>query len=272
MTTATTPSAHRAGPDPQVGAGTAWVRTARAEWGRLWSVRSTWWFSLATAAAGLGIGLILGIDTADDPPGGDIPVDGAWTGGQFAGLFILFGLLATAVVTTTGDHTTGGIVPSLQWTPRRGVLLTARTVVVTATLTLYGLLLATLASVVVWRFVPSFGLPLDGAVSVAGSLSTVFVTGLLLAVGLGLLTRSAAGGLVSVIALVLVIPLLFGNMPVELAQQVAAHVPGSGVIFLVFGEGPEGMTEARARTIVAAWAAVAMVLGGLRLLRTDAGR
>lgn len=255
----------------QVGLGTALTRTCRAEWSRLWSVRSTWWFALATAAAGLGIGLILGLDASD---GADMeaPVSGAWTGGQFAGLFILFGLLATAVVTTTGDHTTGGIVPSLQWTPRRGVLLTARTLVVTLTTTLLGLVVAALAGVVVWFVVPRFGLPVDGAVTVLGGLSFVFAVPVLMAVGLGLLTRSTAGGLVSVLALVIVIPLLFGNMPVELAQRIAEYVPGSSVIFLVFGEGPEGMTEAKARTIVAAWAVGAMLLGGLRLLRTDADR
>ena len=75
-------------------------------------------------------------------------------------MFILFGILATAVVTTTGDHATGGIVPSLQWTPRRGILLTARTLVVVGTTSLYALLLVTLTSILVYTVVPSFGLTL----------------------------------------------------------------------------------------------------------------
>jgi ABC-2 type transport system permease protein len=256
---------------PSVGVPQAFLRTCRAEWSRLWSVRSTWWFVLATAVAGLGIGLILGLDAADSP-GMDVPTEGAWTGGRFAGMFILFGLLATAVVSTTGDHTTAGIVPSLQWTPRRGILLSARTVVVTATTTLYGLLLVALAGILVWWLVPRFGLPGDGAGAVLGDLAYAFATGALMSVGLGLLTRSTAGGLVSVIALVIVIPILFGNLPFEAAQRIAEYVPGTSVISLVVGEGPEGMAPDRARLTLALWAAGSMLLGGLRLLRSDADR
>lgn len=256
---------------PTVGVAQAFSHTCRAEWSRLWSVRSTWWFALATAVAGLGIGLILGLDAADSPEM-DVPTEGAWTGGRFAGMFVLFGLLATAVVSTTGDHTTGGIVPSLQWTPRRGILLAARTTVVAGTMTLYGLVLVALTGLLVWWLVPRFGLPGDGASAVAADVAYVFAAGSLLAVGLGLLTRSTAGGLVAVLALVIVVPLLFGNLPFELAQRVAEYVPGSSVILLVVGEGPDGMTEARARGILAAWAAGAMALGGLRLLRFDADR
>jgi hypothetical protein len=270
MSTVTTPARAGAAAElPSVGVVQAFRRTCRAEWSRLWSVRSTWWFALATAVAGLGIGLILALDAADSTEM-EVPSEGAWAGGRFAGMFVLFGLLATAVVTTTGDHTTGGIVPSLQWTPRRGILLAARTTVVTATTTLYGLFVVTLASTIVWWIVPRFGLPADGAATVLGSVAYVFATMTLMSVGLGLLTRSTAGGLVSVISLVIVVPLLLGNMPFEVAQRIAEAVPGSSVILLVAGEGPEGLTEARARLILAAWAAGAMVLGGLRLLRADA--
>ena len=249
----------------------AFARTCRAEWSRLWSVRSTWWFVLATAVAGLGIGAILASDASSNP-GMEVPPAGAWTGGQFAGMFILFGLLATSVVTTTGDHVTGGIVPSLQWTPRRLILLTARTGVVVGTATAYGLLLVTLASLVVWRFVPSFGLPADGGASTLGGMAFVFATGSLLSVGLGLVTRSTAGGLVGVIALVLVLPLLLGNLPFEAAQQLAEVMPGTSVMHLIFEEGPEGMTTTSARVTLATWSTVAMVLGGWRLLSRDADR
>ena len=74
-------------------------------------------------------------------------------------MFALFGILAMSVVTSTADHGTGGIVPTLQWTPRRGVLLAARAGVIVATTTLLGVLLVAAASVVVWAFLPELGLP-----------------------------------------------------------------------------------------------------------------
>ncbi len=58
-------------------------------------------------------------------------------------MFALFGIVAMAVVTSTADYGTGGIVATLQWTPRRVVLLTARTGVILATTTVLGLGLVT---------------------------------------------------------------------------------------------------------------------------------
>ena len=82
----------------------------------------------------------------------------------------------------------------------------------------------------------------------------------------------AAGALVTVIALILVLPLVLGNLPQEWAQDVAALLPGSSVIFLISGEGlSDGMTVASARTTMAAWAVAAIAAGGWRL-RTDASR
>ncbi|WP_377642122.1 hypothetical protein [Oryzobacter terrae] len=254
-----------------VGVPQAFLRTCRAEWSRLWTVRSTWWFALATAVAGIGIGLLLGLDAADSPDM-EVPAEGAFAGGRFAGMFVLFGLLATAVVATTGDHATGGIVPSLQWTPRRGILLSARTAVVTATFTLYGLLVVTAASLLVRVLVPGFGLPADGTLAVLGDVGFGYVTCVLMAVGLGLFLRSTPGGLVTVIALVIVVPLVFGNLPFELAQRIAEYVPGTSVITLIVNEGNEVLSDGKARLVLAAWAVGSMLLGSARLLRSDAGQ
>ena len=249
----------------------AFLHTCRAEWSRLWSVRSTWWFALATAAAGLGIGLLLGLDAAGKP-GTNLPAEGAFAGGRFAGMFVLFGLLAMAVVTTTGDHATGGIVPTLQWTPRRGVLLASRTTVITATVALYGMLVVTAASLLVRVIVPTFGLPADGTFAVLGDVAYGYLTCVLMSVGLGLLLRSTPGGLVTVIALVIVIPLIFGNLPFEPAQRIAEYAPGTSVITLIVNEGNEVVSDDRARLTLAVWALGSMLLGSARLLRSDAGQ
>lgn len=251
---------------------TVLARSARAEWARIWTVRSSWILAVVTAFAVVGLGTVIGIDTSDDPSGP--PQDAsAWDGGQLTGMFALFGILAMSVVTSAADHGTGAIVPTLQWTPRRGVLLAARAGVVVATATLLGVLLVAAASVVIWAFLPDLGLPVGDGAEILGGLALVYVCGALLAVGLGLVLRSTAGGLVTVIALVLVLPPLLAQLPYDWAVTLAALMPGSSALFLIFGEGPsDDMTTTSARITLAAWGATALVAGGWRLIRTDANR
>jgi ABC-2 type transport system permease protein len=188
-------------------------------------------------------------------------------------MFALFGVLAMSVITSTADYGTGGIVPTLQWTPRRGLLLAARTAVIVVTTTVLGVVLVAAASLVVWLFLPDLGLPVDSGAALLGGIGYVYAAGALLSLGLGLALRSTAGGLVTVIALVLVLPPLLGNLPYEWAVDLSALMPGSNAIYLIFGEGPsDDMTAASSRVILAAWALSAMVAGGWRLLRTDANR
>jgi hypothetical protein len=251
---------------------TVLTHAGRAEWARIWSVRSSWILALVTTAAVVGIGTVIGSDVANDPSAAPADAD-AWDGGRPTAMFALFGVLALSVVTTTADHGTGGIVPTLQWTPRRGLLLAARSGVIVVTTTLLGVALVAVASAVVWAFLPALGLPAATGVRFLGGLAFVYATTALLAVGLGLALRSTAGGLVTVIALVLVLPPLLGNLPYAWAVELSAAMPGSNAIFLIFGEGPsDAMTVVSSRLTLSAWALSALLAGGWRLLRTDANR
>jgi ABC-2 type transport system permease protein len=248
------------------------ARTGRAEWTRIWTVRSSWIFAFALAVVVVGFGAVIGNDAAGDPSG-VTPGSTAWDGIRFTGMFALFGLVAMAAVVTTADHATGGIVPTLQWTPRRGLLLTARTAVVAATTTLIGLLSMAAGAVVVWTFVPHLGLPPGDGLALAGEMGVVLLCGTLLGVGLGLATRSTSASLVLAIALLLVGPLLLAQLPYQWTLTTATHLPGSGALFLIFGEGPsDDMTTTSARLTMVAWSLAALVAGGWRLLATDADR
>jgi hypothetical protein len=248
------------------------ARTGRAEWSRIWSVRSSWVIALVTAAAVLGLGGIVGLDAAGDPSGP--PADAtAWDGARPSAMFALFGMLTMAAVASTADHVTGAIVPTLQWTPRRGVLLAARATVVVAAVTLLGVLLVAGASVAVWALVPAIGLPASEGLDTLGGLAVVYACCALLAVGLGLALRSTAGALVTVFALVLVLPPLMANLPFAWAVDVSALLPGSNALFLIFGEGPrDDMTVTTSRLVLSAWGALALLAGGWRLVRADANR
>ncbi|GGO68633.1 hypothetical protein [Nocardioides deserti] len=246
--------------------------TAAAEWSRIWTVRSSWLLAGVTALVVLSISILVGLEAADDPAG--VPADAsAWDGGRPTAMFALFGVLALAVVASTADHGTGGIVPTLQWTPRRHLLLVARVGVIALTTSALGVLLVAGAGSVVWSLVPEIGLPARQGAEVLGGVAIVLAAGAVMAVGLGLLLRSTAGGLVSVSALVLVLPMLLAQLPYGWSQELATVMPGSGALFLVFGEGPsDDMTTTSARLTLAVWALGALLTGGARLLRGDADR
>jgi ABC-2 type transport system permease protein len=244
----------------------AFLRAVRAESTRIWSVRSSWILAAITAAAVLLFGAMVGqSDPSDVTPGST-----AWDGGQLGGMFALFGILALSVVVATADFGTGGIVPTLQWTPRRGVLFAARCATVVGTTTLLGCAFVAGASVVVQASL-NLGLPLGEGLEVIGGVAFLFAAGALMSVGLGLLLRSTAGALVLVIALILVLPMLLAQLGYDWSTTVATHLPGSGALFLIFGEGPsENMTTTSARLTLAAWAIGTTLLGAWRLIRTDA--
>lgn len=248
------------------------AHTGRAEWSRIWTVRSHWIMALLTATAVLGLGLVIGIDGANDPSA--VPPDAsAWLGARPAVMFALFGVLALAVVTSAADHGTGGIVPTLQWTPRRGVLLASRVTVIVATVAMLGLLLVATASLILHSLVPQTSLSWDEGTEYLGGVAFVLACGALLAVGLGMGLRSTAGALVTVIALVLVLPPLLANLPYTWAVDLSAMLPGSNIIFLIFGEGPkDDMTVSSSRLILAGWALASVAAASWRLLGSDADR
>jgi ABC-2 type transport system permease protein len=127
--------------------------------------------------------------------------------------------------------------------------------------------------VVIAVLVPQVGLPIGEGAEILGGIALVLATGSALAVGIGLLLRSTAGAMVTVIALVLVLPPLLAQLPFTWATDLSALMPGSNALFLIFGEGPgDDMTVTSARLTLTAWAVVALVAGGTRLLRADANR
>jgi ABC-2 type transport system permease protein len=243
-------------------------RAARAEWTRLWTVRSTWLFAIVTAVGVVGISLLVGSDSRG--AGQTQPGETVWTAAQTLGMITLSLLLSMAAVSTTADYGTGGIVATLQWTPRRGPLLVARSIVIVATVTILGLMLALLGAVLINRLAPVLAMPWDEGAETLAALGYVYALGVLLAVGVGLLLRSTAGAIVTTLALMLILPLLLGNLPYEWTQDLAVLLPGSGAVKLIIGDGLPGLTDTDARVTLAAWGLAALAAGGWRLMRADA--
>src|SRR4051794_3696063 len=102
---------------------TVMARASRAEWSRIWRVRSSWAFAGLIGLAVVGLGIVAGIDVAHHPSDLGPQDNTAWDVARFTAMFALFGTVAWSVVAATADHAMGAFVPTLQWTPRRGVLL-----------------------------------------------------------------------------------------------------------------------------------------------------
>ena len=261
MTTLTTSRPH-----PAVSLARVLARTCRAEWTRLWTVRSTWLFLAAGAVVMIGIAAAAGAGSASDPTASG---DSAWVAAEFTTLPGQFAFLVLALTLVTSDYATAGIVPTLQWTTRRTVLLSARAVVAVAVATTAAVLLA-LAAVLTALLASrsTLELPADGA-GVLGAVALVVSAGSALAVGLGFLLRSTAGVLVTVFLVMLVLPVMLPNLPLEWGDDVAQRLPGTGAVHLLVGE-VDGMNTASSVTVLLVWAGAALLLGWLRLVRTDA--
>jgi ABC-2 type transport system permease protein len=263
----TAPAYVAAGPRPP---STAQVlaRTCAAEWSRLWTVKATWWFLVAAAVTMIGIGAALGLEVADDPATEGKPP--AWLAGSIAAMPAQFAFLALALLAVTADYATGGIIPTLQWTPRRGVLLAARTVVPVAVVTALGVLLAVASSLAAWAASGRLELPRDEGLTILGWVAVVLAAGATMTVGLGFLFRSTAGGLVSVFLLMLVLPLLLPIFGLDWLNSFAVLLPGSGAILLLVDESVTDMSTNEAVTVLVGWAVLALLLGAVRLIRADA--
>ncbi|GAA5109639.1 ABC transporter permease [Alloalcanivorax gelatiniphagus] len=255
-----------------VGPARVLARTCRAEWTRLWTVKGTWWFTAAATVAMVGLGLIAGNDAAGDvvPPVGEP----AWIAPSIAALPTQLALLALALGAVTADYATAGIVPTLQWTPRRTTLFAARVLVVVGTATVLGMLLALASGAAAFSMAPDIlVLPFDEGVEVVGTTGIVFAAGAGLAAGLGFVLRSTAGALVSVFLLVLLLPLVLPQFRYDWMVDLASVLPGTGAIFLLTGESiADDMTRTSATTVMVCWALGSLALGWTRLVRDDANR
>ncbi|MGY1718630.1 hypothetical protein ACI8AG_06265 [Blastococcus sp. SYSU DS0552] len=251
----------------QPGSATVLARAAGAEWLRLRTVRATWWCLLAAAVATIGIGTMAAVDEAEMANASGTTA-AATIAGEYGTLVGQFALLVLVLLAVTSEYGSGAIGPTLQWTPRRGVLLTARVVVPVAVVTVVGVLLALVSDLLAKLVAPGLVLSSGELTGSLGRVAAVLVAGGVLTAGVGFLLRSTAGALATVFLLQLVLPFLlpaFGTW----AAEVGEWLPGTGAVWTLLGE-PD-LTATHAGALLGGWALAALAAGGWSLLRRDAG-
>jgi ABC-2 type transport system permease protein len=251
-------------------------RAVRSEWIKLVSLRSSWITFAAAVVAIVGLGALISYVTnnhwAHMPPQEQAhfdPVARSLGGVDLAQLAV--GVLGVLVV--TGEYATGMIRSSLMAVPRRLPVLGAKLVVFavsTFALTLPSAFLAFLAGQrLLGTHGTTLGAPhvLRSVIGVALYLTVVAA----LAVGLGFLLRNTAGGIATLVGLLLVLPGIAHLLPDTWQTHVLPYLPsnaGAGVFAVQPEPGMLGTWSGFA--VFCAWAVAALVGGAVVLRRRDA--
>jgi ABC-2 type transport system permease protein len=252
-----------------------------AEWTKLRTLTSTCGLLLAAAALTAAVSAAAAAATRC-PSGGcaDDPAKISLTG-IYLGQAVIAVLAVTAV---SGEYATGMIRLTLTATPRRLTVLTARAAVV-AGLTLAAGAIAVLGSLLAGRLIlPGHGIspgrgypaisPGDGAVLRAAFGSVLYLALIaLLSLGIATALREAAVAIGAVLGLLYLVPIIafaVGNANLSrLLQQIGPMTAGLA-IQATTGLGTLPIGPWAGLGVLAAWAAGALLLGGLLLRVRDA--
>ncbi|WP_283136344.1 ABC transporter permease [Rhizohabitans arisaemae] len=252
-----------------------------AEWLKLRTLRSTF-VVLAVVAAILAAGLLLawymtgvwdGLTAEQRARSGMSPPAYlvSWVGSLALGVL--------GVLTITSEYASGMIRASVAAVPARGRLIAAKAAVAAAVALAAGLvaLFAAhhLSEVIVG------GRPIPGLVTQGSQVLPLLATGLsmavfaLLGLGLGVLTRSAAGSIAIVVALWHPLPIIVANLPEPWSEwlgslMIAAlpgQIAGTGNENSIFGD---RLPPPIALVALLAYAAVPLALAAFTITRRDA--
>jgi ABC-2 type transport system permease protein len=247
-------------------------QTMRAEWTKLVSLRSTRWTLLITAA---GTFLVTFLATH-----GALHHNAQWyqgfdpTNQSLAGLAI--GSLALGVLgilAISGEYGTGTIRSSLGAMPRRGVLLTAKVLVVGLATLVIGEALSFISffegqAVLRGGGAPTASLGQPGvlrAVALSGVFLALFA---LLGLGIGTVIRHTAGAIAVFAGVTFLVPILFNSISHGIARFAPELIFANSIASVV--RQPNSVSVTIGVMLMVAYCAIALGLGVVLLNRRDA--
>jgi len=252
-------------------------QVAEMEWLKLRSVRSTAWIMGVFAAGLIGLAILVLTHThwatmsAADRASFD-PTEQSYAGlaiGQLA-----FGVLGALVITS--EFSSGMIRATLAAVPRRGLLMAAKAAVLGAVTLTAGEVLAFVSwgvgEAVLRSPAPHATLSQPGvlrAVLMAGAYPALIA---LIALGLGAIIRHTAGAISAVVGILFVLPLILLPLGSSIQNSVGQFMP------MLIAENSLTAVKPQSHTlspglgfaVLCAYAAVALVIGGVVLARRDA--
>jgi ABC-type transport system involved in multi-copper enzyme maturation permease subunit len=265
-----------------------------AEWIKLWSLRSTYWVLGGGALTVIGINVNSAASNADrlahqplmpsDPPPG-VParpellfdplhtafVDPAWQ--------LLMIITATVGgIAVFGEHTSGLIRTTFAAVPNRQAVIAAKVTVVSAVMLALGTLVSSTSFGITQMLLREYGglsLGDPGALRAVAAAALLAPLCALVGMAVGAAVRHAAGSIVAVIALLLLIPALFQGERYRWVKEIGNAMPLSAWERLVtnperahdFGKYPLTITEAW--IVYGAWTTAAVAIALLVIRRRD---
>lgn len=252
------------------------VRVLASEWIKMRSLRSTGLTLLVAMGSMIAIACLIGWATNNRWPAMSPaemarfdPISRSLSGVNLAELAI--GVLGVLLI--SGEYATGMIRATLSAVPARLPVLWAKAVLY-AVITFVLMLVATLIAFVTGQFfLASHGTTLaaTGAVSsivgVAGYLTLVG----LLALALGFIIRSTAGGIATYVGLLLVVPRIGELLPTSWQTAILPYLPSNaGASMYTLHPDPGSLSAGAGLLVLAIWVVVAFAAAAVMLTRRDA--
>jgi ABC-2 type transport system permease protein len=247
----------------------------RSEWIKLRTLRSTFWMIGVAMAVTVGFGTLMSfmattdltvIDMSDEARG---LANIATIGIQFSQL--VFAVLGVLVI--TGEYATGMIRSTLTAVPRRLRALFAKALVLFVVTFGTSTLAAVLAFAVAYGVLAGEGLSVSilhpTVVSMVLGSSLYLALLALFALGVGALLRSSAGGIATVLGIMLLLPTLLALIPVTWINDLGDFLVTSAGVNM---SRPEfsSLEPWQNLLVLLAWVAVALGGAALSLARRDA--
>lgn len=260
----------------------------RSEWIKFWTIRSTWWILPITVLMMAGLGWLVTWGSMQPRPGrgggsGGVEIFDATTLANVMVALAQLTIAVLAILTITGEYTTGMIRTTLTADPRRLGALWAKTLVVVSVTFIVTVVGAALTWVIARQVLGNANtLDLSNAETRRILLGApLYLTGIaLLAFALGALLRHSAAALATVFGLLLVIEGVWVNLPWTFFHKTGPFLPGSagGKIFStnaaieasrLTATGPV-LTPWVGYGVLIAWGVVALAVAAVLLRRRDA--
>ncbi|VEI18353.1 ABC transporter permease subunit [Actinomyces viscosus] len=255
------------------------LRSVRAEWLKIWTLRSTWiiCFIAITLTVLFGAGIAAAVGQTDQYQ--DMAKDAVTAGLSFGQIVIA--VLGALII--TGEYSSGQIRSSLAAVPHRGRILVSKAVVVSV----ISFILGSVSVFLSWAISKPFLGEHAGSLTDSHYLGYIWGSGLAFAVitlmtlGISFLLRSTAGAITVVVSLlfVVIVPLQLAAGRWDWANKIIGCLPStvSTAVSDPFqlstqwgGEGSQFLTHGQAIAVFIAWAIVPLIAAWIVFSRRDA--
>ncbi len=252
----------------------------RSEWIKTVGLRSTWWTLGVAVVVMVGFAALIAVSlsVAQDEQRlsmGDFRMQAVTVGLSFAQLAVA--VLGALVI--TGEFSTGSVRSTFAAVPSRTPVLVAKAVVLTALVTVTGLVSTALAYVV---GIPSFSgtsYSFDAADPTTWRIllgATLYLVTLgLFSLGVGAIMRNTTGAIFALVAILFVLPVVVSIAGAFQATQWMAtageYLPANaGGQLLATTTAPGALTPGQGYGVLAVWTVVALLVGIVMTKRRDA--